>query len=69
VYKLSGFNVVPCDKPMLLAARALCFTNYEDAVIAIAAKKAKCAYIITRNARDFTKSPVPALAPGEFLVL
>jgi len=66
---LSSFNVVPCDKQMLLAARALDFTDYEDAVVAVAAKKAKCAYIITRNTRDFAHSPVPALTPGEFLAL
>ena len=34
-----------------------------------AAKKAKCAYIITRNKRDFANSPVPALTPGELLTL
>ena len=64
-----NFTVIPCDKPTLTSARALEFTDYEDAVIAAAAKKAKCAYIITRNKRDFAKSPVPALTPGEFLTL
>ena len=43
--------------------------DYEDAVAAAAAKKAKCDYIITRNKRDFTNSPVPALTPGEVLTL
>ena len=64
-----NFTVIPCDKPNLLSARTLKFADYEDAVIAAAAKKAKCAYIITRNKRDFAKSPVPALTPGEFLTL
>lgn len=36
---------------------------------AAAAKKANCAYIITRNKRDFANSPVPALTPGELLTL
>lgn len=64
-----NFTVVPCDKPTLISARALEFADYEDAVAAAAAQKAKCAYIITRNKRDFAKSPVPALTPGEFLTL
>lgn len=64
-----NFTVVPCDKPTLISARALEFADYEDAVAATAAQKAKCAYIITRNKRDFAKSPVPALTPGEFLTL
>ena len=64
-----NFTVIPCDKPTLTSARALEFADYEDAVAAAAAKKAKCAYIITRNKRDFAKSPVPALTPGEFLTL
>ena len=64
-----NFTVIPCDKPTLTSARALEFMDYEDAVAAAAAKKAKCDYIITRNKRDFTNSPVPALTPGEFLTL
>lgn len=64
-----NFTVVPCDKPTLISARALEIADYEDAVAAAAAQKAKCAYIITRNKRDFAKSPVPALTPGEFLTL
>ena len=64
-----NFTVVPCDKPTLISARALEFADYEDAVAAAAAQKAKCSYIITRNKRDFAKSPVPALTPGEFLTL
>ncbi len=64
-----NFTVVPCNKQILSDARALEFTDYEDAVVATSAKKAKCAYIITRNKRDFANSPVPVLTPGEFLTL
>ena len=64
-----NFTVVPCDKQTLTSARTLGFADYEDAVAAAAAKRARCAYIITRNKRDFTGSPVPALTPGEFLTL
>jgi len=37
---LENFTIVPCDQQTLLAARALDFTDYEDAVVAVAAKKA-----------------------------
>ena len=66
---LTYFSIVPCDKAILSSALTLGFDDYEDAVVASAAKKAKCAYIITRNKRDFANSPVPALTPGEFLTL
>ena len=54
---------------MRLPQTALDFADYEDAVAAAAAKKAKCAYIIIRNKRDFANSPAPALTPGEFQTL
>ena len=66
---LNNFTIVPCDKTILSSARTLGFADYEDAVVAAAAKKAKCDYIITRNKRDFANSPVPALTPGEFLTI
>ena len=66
---LNNFTIVPCDKTILSSARTLGFADYEDAVVAAAAKQAQCAYIITRNKRDFANSPVPALTPGEFLTI
>ena len=68
-FMLNNFTVVPCDQTLLATAQILDFRDYEDAVVAAAAKKAKCTYIITRNTRDFKNSPVPALTPDEFLAL
>ena len=62
-------NVIPCDRKILLDARALDFADYEDAVVAVSAKRAKCKYIITRNVKDFANSPVPAITPSDFLAL
>ena len=42
-------------------------TDFEDALQAAAAKACAADYIITRNGRDFTKSPVMALTPEKFL--
>jgi predicted nucleic acid-binding protein len=43
------------------------FTDFEDAVIAATAAREGANYIITRNAGDFEKSPVPAMTPVDFL--
>jgi len=62
-------KVIPCDRKVLLGARALDFADYEDAVVATAAQQAKCRYIVTRNVKDFASSPVPAISPSDFLAL
>jgi predicted nucleic acid-binding protein len=41
--------------------------DYEDALLACRAKRAKADYIITRNVKDFQLSPVQAIRPTEFL--
>lgn len=68
-YLLDHFEIVPIGKDELQKARLLSFKDFEDAVVATAAVKAKCKYIITRNTRDFAASPIPALTPAEFLAL
>ena len=41
--------------------------DFEDAIIAMGAKREKADYIITRNEKDFSGSPVKALSPSLFL--
>ncbi|MBR6084909.1 MAG: PIN domain-containing protein [Spirochaetales bacterium] len=41
--------------------------DFEDAVIASVAARNRCDYIVTRNVKDFEKSPVPAITPEEFI--
>jgi predicted nucleic acid-binding protein len=48
------------------SALPLGIRDFEDAILAATAKREKADFIITRNKRDFTKSPVPALSPGTF---
>ena len=43
-------------------------TDYEDAVMSESAYRIKADYIITRNTKDYSKSKVPAITPGEFLM-
>ena len=62
---LSVFDVAAVDDGVLNAALALHWTDFEDAVTAAAAKRAKCDALVTRNPSDFKGSPVRALTPSE----
>jgi len=42
-------------------------SDYEDGLLSCCAKRLKVKYIITRNVKDFTLSPVPALSPQMFI--
>ena len=62
---LSVFEVALVDEAVMRSALALGFPDFEDAVTAAAAQRARCAAIITRNPRDFRRSPVRVLTPAE----
>ena len=51
----------------LTAARNYGMADFEDALVLAAAVSAGCDCIITRNVRDFAKSPVRVLSPTDFL--
>ena len=63
----SLFTVIDLRETDLLKAADLDFSDYEDALQAVCAARAKTNYIVTRNIKDFTYSPVPAIKPGELL--
>lgn len=62
---LSVFEVASVDDAVLNAALALSWTDFEDAVTAAAAKRAKCHALVTRNPSDFKGSPIRVLTPSE----
>ena len=64
---LSVFDVAPVDRQVLLSALALGWSDFEDAVTAAAAQRAKCDALVTRNPKDFKGSPVRVLTPVEVL--
>ena len=64
---LRTFDVAEVGKAALQRARGLGFEDFEDAVVAAAAESARCDYIVTRNLRDFSGSPVAAVEPAELL--
>ncbi len=51
------------------AAMASDMDDFEDALVAAVAERCRMDCIVTRNAKDFRKSPVRALSPEEFLAL
>lgn len=64
---LSVFQVAGVDDAVLNAALSLNWTDFEDAVTATAAKRAKCEALVTRDPGDFKGSAVRVLTPSEAL--
>lgn len=64
---LSVFDVAAVDRQVLLSAIGLGWKDFEDAVTAAAAQRAKCDALVTRNPDDFKRSPVRVLTPAEAL--
>lgn len=62
---LSVFDVAAVDKAVLADAVRLAWPDFEDAVTAAAARRSRCDVIVTRNPRDFRRSPVRVLPPSE----
>lgn len=62
---LGELTVVPEGREVFLRARSLGMGDFEDAVVAAAAEESGCDQIVTRNVRDFVRSPVLAISPGE----
>ncbi len=62
---LSVFGVAAVDEGVVRAANALGWKDFENAVTAAAAQRAKCAAIITRDPKDFKGSPVRVIASEE----
>ncbi len=48
-------------------AVGLAMTDFEDALQVAAARNCGAWYIVTRNVKDYARSPIPAIRPGEVL--
>ena len=51
----------------LMAAAAIQWEDFEDALQSVTADRIHADYIITRNVKDYSNSKVAALTPSEFL--
>lgn len=60
-------EIARTDKHVLQDAFALDFVDYEDAVQCASAVAEDLDAIVTRNTKDFVKSPIPVYSPVEFL--
>lgn len=60
---LAVFRASPVDQDVLRRALALSFADFEDAVTAAAAEADGCDLIVSRNAKDFRRAPLPVLTP------
>lgn len=61
------FDVIDLTAADCAAAYESSMANCEDALVAVSAKRAGVDLIVTRNKRDFAKSPVSAMTPREFV--
>ena len=66
---LTWAQVATTGHPNALRALQLPMADFEDALQVVAAQACEAKYIITRNVRDFAKSPVAAVTPEKFLAL
>lgn len=66
---LDIFDIAAVTQAVLRDAIHSPMTDFEDAVIAHAAQQAGAQAIITRNLKDFTRSPVPAYTPEQWLMM
>ena len=61
------FSIVEMDRQVLERALEIAADDFEDAIQMASAEKVRADYIITRNAVDYSKSSITALAPAEYL--
>lgn len=64
---LTFLEVAPVDKAVIEGALEGKYKDFEDGVIAEAARQIQANVIITRNVKDYKASPVPAHSPLEML--
>ena len=64
---LNAFQIATVDKNDCLNALEIDNNDYEDALQSVSAKKIKADYIITRNVKDYSASPVMAITPTDFI--
>ncbi len=68
IAKLIDFvEVAPAAADSLRYSLSLPMSDFEDAMQVAAARACGARYIITRNVRDFTCSPIPAVTPRQAL--
>lgn len=63
---MDTFEISPVNQDVLRSALQFDLTDFEDAVQIASAQADGLDFIITRDTRDYEKSPIKALTPSEF---
>ena len=61
-------NIVEVGKNDILQAVEMNMPDFEDAIIAVCAKRVKAQFIVTRNRKDFMNAPVESITPEDLLI-
>ena len=64
---LDVLDIAEVGKRDILNAADLNMDDFEDALVATCAKRINAQYIISRNIKDYSNSPVSAIMPQKFL--
>ena len=64
---IDTFEISPVNQDVLRSALRLEMKDFEDVVQIASAQADGLDFIITRNIKDFEKSPVKAMTPAEFV--
>ena len=59
--------VAECDTNAVAYAAQVEMADFEDAMQVAAARACGAHFVVTRNAGDFSRSPIPAITPAEAL--
>ncbi|MCY3612131.1 MAG: PIN domain-containing protein [Gemmatimonadetes bacterium] len=59
--------VAECGTDAIAYAVRLDMADFEDAMQVAAARACGAGFVVTRNAKDFRRSPIPAITPSEAL--
>jgi predicted nucleic acid-binding protein len=63
---LSFVEVVSGDTDLAIEAIQTGFSDFEDALQSVCARRFEADFIVTRNVRDYKLSPVKAVLPSDF---
>lgn len=63
----SILDITNVDKTDLLRAMDIDIPDLEDALVCQCAKKVKADFVVTRNIKDFRKSPIQPITPEDLL--
>ena len=66
---LSVLDVALVDSAIIQNALRLSMVDFEDAVTAAAAQAVGCDYIVTRNTKDYTRSPIQSMMPESMVAV